>query len=140
MMRTLVGSVVLVCLLHLAVARELTSKPKGSHPIQPHSWHIRELQETSVDTSPPTRLKFRPDGTFKILFLTDLHFGEDAAKDNQTIQLHRRFLHMEKPDLVVLGGDQVCNLFWKITFHTSICGIANDKKIWISFCYSETSV
>ena len=121
------GSVVLGCLVHLAAARELTSKSRRNHPIHPHDWRIRELQETSVDTSPPTRLKFRPDGTFKILFLTDLHFGEDEAKDNETMQLHRRFLQMEKPDLVVLGGDQVCNSFWKILFDMSMFGIVTNK-------------
>lgn len=34
-----------------------------------------------------TRLRFKPDGTFKILQFTDLHLGEDQAKDNATLQV-----------------------------------------------------
>lgn len=34
-------------------------------------------------------LRFRPDGTFKILQLTDLHYGEDAALDALTDQVWR---------------------------------------------------
>ncbi|MFF2090060.1 metallophosphoesterase family protein [Paenibacillus sp. NPDC058174] len=54
-------------------------------------------------------LKFRPDGTFKIVQLTDLHIGDEHAKeradDDRTVQLIEQILTAEQPDLVVLTGD-----------------------------------
>lgn len=32
-------------------------------------------------------LRFKPDGTFKIVQLTDLHLGEARAKDERTLQV-----------------------------------------------------
>ncbi|KIS68529.1 uncharacterized protein UMAG_03616 [Mycosarcoma maydis] len=72
-----------------------------------------------------TRLRFKPDGTFKILQLADLHFSVSPepcrdydAKDprwfsrgclskNDTLSLVNNWLDTEKPDLVVLTGDQL---------------------------------
>jgi len=54
-------------------------------------------------------LKFRPDGTFKIIQFTDMHFGdgsgEDREKDERTAALVEKVIASEKPDLVVLTGD-----------------------------------
>jgi len=54
-------------------------------------------------------LKFRPDGSFKIVQLTDLHIGDVQAKereeDDRTVQLIELILTAEQPDLVVLTGD-----------------------------------
>ncbi|GAK65509.1 phosphatase dcr2 [Moesziomyces antarcticus] len=70
-------------------------------------------------------LKFRPDGTFKILQLADLHFSvnpepcrDTNEKDprwaargclskNDTLALVDAWLDSEKPDMVVLTGDQL---------------------------------
>lgn len=52
-------------------------------------------------------LQFRSDGTFKILMVADLHFGENSTKDDQAMELHRSLLEFEDPDFVVFGGDQV---------------------------------
>lgn len=38
----------------------------------------------------PPVLTFKPNGAFKIVQFTDLHFGEDEGKDNQTLQVHAR--------------------------------------------------
>jgi hypothetical protein len=43
----------------------------------------------------------------RIVQFTDLHLGEDAAKDSMTIELMRSVLSREKPDFVVFTGDQV---------------------------------
>ncbi|EFN59663.1 hypothetical protein CHLNCDRAFT_133158 [Chlorella variabilis] len=45
------------------------------------------------------KLRFRTDGTFKILQLTDLHYGESAVQ--------KTVLAAERPDLVVFSGDMV---------------------------------
>jgi hypothetical protein len=52
-------------------------------------------------------LRFNPDGTFKILQLTDLHYGENDAWDEQTELLQEELLNAEKPDLVVITGDMI---------------------------------
>ena len=49
-------------------------------------------------------LKFKADGTFKILLMSDLHASPDPA-DPETaacITLMEKFLELEKPDLVVV--------------------------------------
>lgn len=84
------------------------------------------VDSSSHDTSSPqpATLPVRADGTFKIMQLADLHFstgpGEcrdpfpaDAygdhgcsAADSATLEFVERALDAEKPDLVVLTGDQ----------------------------------
>jgi Calcineurin-like phosphoesterase len=74
----------------------------------------------------PTPITFKKDGTFKILQLADLHYGiqhdecrdvPDGVKwahssgskcegDSETIPRIEQWLDAEKPDLVVLTGDQ----------------------------------
>lgn len=76
------------------------------------------LPSPAVDAHP----KFRPDGTFKILQLADLHLSveEEPCRDvswetpehpcssvNDTMALIGRWLDAEKPDLVVFTGDQL---------------------------------
>ena len=52
------------------------------------------------------RLAFRPDGTFKITVLSDLHYGENAwdawgpQQDVNSTKLMRLVLPDEKPDFV----------------------------------------
>ena len=59
------------------------------------------------------KLSFRQNRTFKILQLTDLHYGEDPftdwgpQQDFDTSQLIRRVIALEQPDLVLLTGDQL---------------------------------
>lgn len=57
-------------------------------------------------------LRFRPDGTFKIVQLTDMHYGAIQDSDNlpsdyKTAALVERILAAEQPDLVVLTGDLI---------------------------------
>ncbi|CAO3670373.1 unnamed protein product [Umbelopsis vinacea] len=64
-------------------------------------------------------LIFRPDGTFKILQLADLHFSNDRGNckdvapgsscqgDSNTITAIEHLLKSEKPDLVVFTGDNI---------------------------------
>lgn len=50
-------------------------------------------------------LRFRPDGSFKIVQFTDLHWQNGEAEDRRTAQLMERILAEERPDLVVFTGD-----------------------------------
>lgn len=53
------------------------------------------------------KLRFRPDRTFKILLITDIHYGEDGHLDALTDQAQAAVLAAEQPDLVMFGGDMV---------------------------------
>lgn len=50
-------------------------------------------------------LRFRQDGTFKIVQFTDVHMADGSEKDFRTMEGMTRILDMEKPDLVVFTGD-----------------------------------
>jgi predicted MPP superfamily phosphohydrolase len=50
-------------------------------------------------------LRFRSDGTFKIVQFTDLHYGEAEEKDTNSSIAQDKILAIEKPDLVVMTGD-----------------------------------
>jgi hypothetical protein len=52
-------------------------------------------------------LRFRPDGTFRIVQLTDLHWSNGQGADRRTASLVHEILEAEAPDLVVLTGDVV---------------------------------
>jgi len=45
-----------------------------------------DIKTISRPVRPPT-LSFKPDGSFKIIFLTDLHMGESEYADNATLQV-----------------------------------------------------
>ncbi|NRF91041.1 metallophosphoesterase family protein [Paenibacillus frigoriresistens] len=54
-------------------------------------------------------LRFREDGTFTIVQLTDLHIGgdKDNEEDLRTLALVSALLAAEKPDLIVYTGDLI---------------------------------
>ncbi len=52
-------------------------------------------------------LRFRPDGTFTIVQLTDLHWQDGAPEDLQTSALVAEILDAERPDLAVFTGDVI---------------------------------
>lgn len=53
------------------------------------------------------RLRFREDGTFRILQLTDIHYTEDDERDHRTVALMRDLIRREKPDFIMTTGDTV---------------------------------
>lgn len=57
-------------------------------------------------------LRFNEKGKFKILQLTDLHFGEDEAADLKSQNVVRQLLELEKPDFVAITGDVVSSFVW----------------------------
>ena len=54
-------------------------------------------------------LKFREDGSFKIVQLTDLHIGADDGNesDSKTFHLINEIIQNEMPDLIVVTGDLI---------------------------------
>jgi hypothetical protein len=52
-------------------------------------------------------LKFRADGTFKILQLTDIHMQHLNEASQKAIQNIHTMLDLEKPDMVVITGDVI---------------------------------
>jgi len=56
-------------------------------------------------------LNFNKDGKFRICQVTDIHLGgfERAATDTQTLEMIRKAITFEKPDLLVVTGDMSNN-------------------------------
>jgi len=52
-------------------------------------------------------LKFNSNGNFKILQFTDIHWSEDPAYTDKTAVTLRSVISKEKPDLIILTGDNV---------------------------------
>jgi hypothetical protein len=53
----------------------------------------------------PPELKFRPDGSFKILVISDLHYG--VRPDPHGLDLTKKLIAIEHPDLVIATGDNL---------------------------------
>ncbi|XP_072980129.1 probable inactive purple acid phosphatase 28 [Typha angustifolia] len=74
-----------------------------------------------IKRSPDLPLRFRYDGTFKILQVADMHFGNGAVtrcrdvlpsefaacSDLNTTRFLRRMIDAENPDLIVFTGDNI---------------------------------
>lgn len=55
------------------------------------------------------KLKFRSDGTFRILQLTDLHIRPWNSLQDPALELMQRLVEWEKPDLIAFTGDVCCD-------------------------------
>ncbi|KAF2571668.1 hypothetical protein F2Q70_00005305 [Brassica cretica] len=85
-----------------------------------HKLHINHNQ-IRLKRSPNLPLRFRDDGTFKILQVADMHFGmgsitrcidvTDAeygyCSDLNTTRFLRRMIEAERPDLIAFTGDNI---------------------------------
>lgn len=63
------------------------------------------FQRNYIESTQKIQLKFNPNGKFKLVQFTDLH--ELSLKNEKTIKLMEDILNFEKPDLVVLTGDNI---------------------------------
>lgn len=54
-------------------------------------------------------LKFRENGTFKIVQFTDIHFEYNTSRSDTVLTLIKTILAEEKPDLIIVTGDVVCS-------------------------------
>lgn len=57
-------------------------------------------------------LKLNEDGKFKIIQITDLHYGENEVYDMYTQALMEGLFDLEQADLAVLTGDMVSGYAW----------------------------
>lgn len=57
-------------------------------------------------------LKFNEDKRFRILHLTDLHFGESDKRDSDNQINIKSILESTKPDVVIVTGDLVSGYSW----------------------------
>lgn len=55
----------------------------------------------------PQQLRFRADGSFTIVYFTDIHWTDGGADDRQSARLMSMVLDAEQPDLVIYGGDVI---------------------------------
>ncbi len=52
-------------------------------------------------------LRFRPDGSFRIVQYTDVDFKDLGDTDQQSFELMKRIVEIDSPDLIVFSGDVV---------------------------------
>jgi Calcineurin-like phosphoesterase len=87
-----------------------TSSGRRHYDSFPSTWRL-EFQEGN--TAAAAAAAVTSTAKFKILQLTDIHLGEAAntdwgpRQDTKTWHLLDRVIRMEKPDLIVLSGDQL---------------------------------
>lgn len=53
------------------------------------------------------KLTFSPEGKFKLLQFTDIHFSDNNEVDQETVSLMRKILKEENPDFIMITGDTV---------------------------------
>jgi len=70
------------------------------------------MASTGLVSASDRQLRFNSEGKFKMVQLTDLHYGETDENDANTDRLVTDILAAEKPDLVVVTGDVVSGFMW----------------------------
>lgn len=71
-------------------------------------------------------LRFDKSGRFRILMMSDLHYAPD--RDARTIRLMERLIDSQKPDFVMLGGDNTTGKATKEEFLTLLKDIAEPME------------
>ncbi|KAK9268438.1 hypothetical protein L1049_000188 [Liquidambar formosana] len=78
-------------------------------------------ENVTIKRKPDLPLRFRSDGTFKILQVADMHYGNgvvtrcrdvlpcefDHCSDLNTTQFVRKMIQVEKPDFIAFTGDNI---------------------------------
>ena len=57
-------------------------------------------------------LRFDKNQEFKILQLTDLHYGEDEDQDSKNMIIQEKLLKLTNPDLAIITGDLISGHYW----------------------------
>ncbi|MCB4234207.1 metallophosphoesterase [Kaistella anthropi] len=65
------------------------------------------LSAVAMAYAQKNQLKFNSDGELKILQFTDIHWSNEPKYTNKTTETLRRIIAAEKPDFIVLDGDNV---------------------------------
>lgn len=71
-------------------------------------------------------LRFRPDGGFRILMMSDLHHAPNTG--DVTIQNMNALIDRVKPDFVLLGGDNTAGRSTKADFESLLSDIASPME------------
>ena len=77
----------------------------------------------AADNVQDKTLSFNSDGKFKIVVINDFQDTQDTSE--KSLKMLRKVLDTEKPDLVVLNGDQLCDSFPKRSFRNFRTAIGN---------------
>ena len=75
-------------------------------------------------------LKFRNDGTFKIVQITDMHIDLQSGQSDVCFQLIKNAVKEEKPDLIVFTGDLITESNPRKTWEYFIEYLENEKVCW----------
>lgn len=89
---------------------------------EPHKWQSAKFRREK-----PAPLKFREDGKFRILHLTDIHDVEPEmdddenriipeSRDKETLNVIEKLVEKTNPDLVVFGGDNISGYWEEFTY------------------------
>ena len=73
------------------------------------------LADHYFDGMDRVHLRMNRDNHFKVMQLTDLHFGEDQTSgelDHDTLHMIRSLIGKEKPDFIAITGDIVSGQAW----------------------------
>lgn len=68
--------------------------------------------DSYIDSRGYVHVRVNKDGNFKIMQLTDLHFGESLEADRLTMRAITAWVNKEKPDFVAVTGDLVSGFIW----------------------------
>jgi hypothetical protein len=75
-------------------------------------------------------LRFSPDGKFKIVQFTDIHFQYDSYRSDSALALMKNIIGRENPDLVILTGDIVCSKNTHLAWNSLSKTLIDSKVPW----------
>ena len=95
----------------IAEMRTMTEEPRTAEARTetetPCTTAATQRADAAHDGSESPALRFRPDGRFRILQLTDLHYTASARRSGHVLPMVADLIDRERPDLIVLTGDLV---------------------------------
>ncbi|KAA6345291.1 3' 5'-cyclic adenosine monophosphate phosphodiesterase CpdA [termite gut metagenome] len=87
---------------------------------------INSVQSPAHSSCP--ELRFRENGRFKIMQMTDTHYKTTSGGGESTLELMRRAIQMVQPDLIVLTGDIIMTPDTRAAW-TTLSGVLSEGKI-----------
>lgn len=66
-----------------------------------------------ISLSVANKLFFDQNGEFKILQLSDLHYGESHERDTENDAIQRELIKLTTPDFIALTGDALSGHKWE---------------------------
>lgn len=84
-------------------------------------------------------LRFKEDGTLKVMQFTDIHFTMDDERDARTVALMRKLIGEEKPDFLIATGDTVYGEENLVFLEKALAPFVESKIPW-SFAFGNHDV